>query len=79
MLMVLFILKTQEQDGYKGADLSPAAAFAVNLQFGALDEPLDVSGQSFALQVHTQRLPGEDRIQVRRDLQQTQDLFRCYT
>ena len=41
--------------------ISPAGALVVNLQVGALDETLDVSGQIFALQVHTQRLSDKDR------------------
>lgn len=49
--------------------VSPAAALVGNLQAGALDDPLDVSGQMFALQVHRQRLSGRDTYGVRMQLQ----------
>lgn len=41
--------------------ISPAGALVGNLHVGALDDTLDVSGQIFALQVHTQRVSGEER------------------
>lgn len=50
------MLGTQRATG----EISPAAALISNLQAGALDDPVDVHGQMFALEVHSQRLSGEE-------------------
>lgn len=41
--------------------ISPAAAPVADLHGGALDDSVDVSSQILALQVHTQRLSGNEK------------------
>lgn len=48
------------QDIYIVVCFSPAAALVVDLQVGALDDSLNVSGQIFALQVHRKWLSGKE-------------------